>query len=219
MIPTEDEEQEALFEWVSYMEHQVPESLKRTEQWKDIANTNGLYMVSNTGRVVRLPYTSTRIDGVVYNRPKREIAQTKDKKGYLTVGLMMDDGNRKSFKVHRLVMIAFSKQPNDKPQINHIDSDKTNNCLWNLEWVDQHENMEHSVISGTKWTKPVKCINDGIIFKSMRSAERYYGIGHKEISKCCHGAMETIKRLSFKFVTKEEARHGVYRTPRTTIAV
>lgn len=201
MIPTEEQEQEALFEWVA------------------VAGTNGRYFISNTGIVKRAGIRIERKDGVFTYYPEREMARSKDRKGYLSVTLIMSNGKRKSYKVHRLVMSAFATNNSNKPQINHIDSDKTNNKLENLEWVDQHENMEHSVVSGTKWTKPVRCTNDGNIFKSMRSAARYYDIGHKEISKCCHGLMRKIKGLSFEFISKKEAENGIYRRPRASCVV
>ena len=167
---------------------------------------------------MRVPYTCMRIDGRKYKFPAKMIAKTKDRKGYLNVSLLLESGKRKSFKVHRLVANAFIKNPKNKPQVNHKDSDKTNNHVSNLEWVNQQENMEHSVMAGTKWTKPVRCVNDGLIFRSMRSAARYYGVGHKEISKCCNGVLAATKGKKFEFVSKEDAVDGIYRTTRANNA-
>ncbi len=221
MTPTENAEQAALFQWAELASGAHPELrlLQNEEEWRFIKNTNWLYIVSNFGRVVRLPYSSTRVDGVRYNWDRKEIAQTKDARGYLCVGLSMSDGRRKTYKVHRLVMEAFTENPHNKPQINHIDSDKTNNRLENLEWVDQYENMEHSVIALTKWTKPVRCINNGEVFKSMRSAARNFGIGHKEISMCCRRILKSTGGLSFEFASKEDAINGTYRATRAASVV
>lgn len=189
---------------------------KRAAQWKAIPHTSDLYFVSTDGRVIRESYSKRGKDGRRLHFPAKEITQTKDKKGYLSVSIMTESGKRKTLKVHRLVLSAFSVNKHNKPQVNHIDSDKTNNRLENLEWATQEENMEHSVISGTKWTKPVRCLTDGNVFKSMRSAARYYGIGHKEISQCCYGKIQSTQGLEFEFTTKEEAKNGIYRNTGTT---
>lgn len=62
-------------------------------------------------------------------------------------------GKMKSFKVHRLVALAFIRNPNNKPCVNHRDSNKTNNHYRNLEWCTNHENILHSVTSGTRASK------------------------------------------------------------------
>ena len=63
-------------------------------------------------------------------------------KGYLRVNLFLGD-KRYHRKVHRLVAEAFLKNPFEKPQVNYIDGNKQNNCMWNLEWVTDEENKEH----------------------------------------------------------------------------
>ena len=95
------------------------------EEWKDIANFEGLYQVSNSGRVKSLPKVgSGGHNGII-------LSQSKD--GYLLVYLY---ANRKKVacKVHRLVAKAFIPNPNNFPQVNHKDEIKDNNCFTNLEW-------------------------------------------------------------------------------------
>lgn len=210
--PTEQQIQAALFAWA---DAKRKDETIMTEQWANIEEAPDRFEVSSTGIVRRKSHTKNYPCGRVTTFKPKTVAQTRDKKGYLSVSFDVDDGTRKSLKVHRLVAAAFIPNPNNKPQINHIDSNKTNNEVSNLEWVDGFENMRHSVMSGTKWTKPVRCVNDGMIHKSMRSAARYYGIGHKEISLCCRGIIKETCGQSFQSIGKKEALRGIYRDPNT----
>jgi hypothetical protein len=86
-------------------------------------------------------------EGKVYNS-KRNIflSPSKNEGGYLTLGLS-DGKKRLSFIVHRLVAILFLENPNSLPEVNHIDFDKTNNNVENLEWITRSDNMKHNFIS------------------------------------------------------------------------
>lgn len=75
---------------------------------------------------------------------KRCIKPQKDHKGYYYVEI-----GRKKYKVHRLVAKYFLPNPNNLPQVNHIDCDKSNNNVTNLEWVTNRENYEHALKMGT----------------------------------------------------------------------
>lgn len=111
------------------------------EIWKDIPGYEGRYKVSNIGRVKRL-----FLHGEPCPRLLQIMAGTYCK-GYLTVGL--NDGEKtRSFGIHRLVALAFIPNPENKPQPNHIDHNKSNNHVSNLEWVTGSRNIEHS------WTNP-----------------------------------------------------------------
>ena len=85
-------------------------------------------------------------DGHIYSEHlKRNISEYFDKDGYKKVRLSNGDGSRKVFSVHRLILETFEPNPNsDILQVNHIDGDKTNNCLSNLEWVTCKENINHA---------------------------------------------------------------------------
>lgn len=100
------------------------------EVWKDIKGYEGKYQVSNLGRIKSLSYRNTGIS---------KILVPKINKGYYEIGLYLN-GIRKMFFVHRLVALTFIPNPNNLPQINHIDEDKTNNCVDNLEWCTQAYN-------------------------------------------------------------------------------
>lgn len=91
------------------------------------------YAVSTWGNVMAL-------DG------EYQLCPEETKKGYLRVDLYDSDGIRKHFKVHRLVAEAFIPNPDGKPQVNHIDGNKKNNSVTNLEWVTDFENKQKRYI-------------------------------------------------------------------------
>lgn len=94
-------------------------------------------------------------DGRVWSeRSNKFLSQTKDKDGYMKVALCSTDLPPKKvhrYSVHRLIMENFCPVPNmEQLQVNHIDGDKTNNCLHNLEWVTCEENIHHAIENGLR---------------------------------------------------------------------
>jgi hypothetical protein len=111
------------------------------EIWKDIIGIEN-YQVSNEGRVKRLKHrkkigTSSIPSYKTYN--ERLLNPSPNKHGYINVWIL-----DKSHYVHTLVAKAFIPNPENKPEINHKDLDKSNNHVSNLEWVTRSENMRHS---------------------------------------------------------------------------
>lgn len=103
-------------------------NLKNMEIWRDIKDYEGLYQVSNLGRVKSLKYGKEKI-----------LKGYKYRGGYLRVDLYKER-KVKHFPIHRLVASAFINNPNNLPQVNHKDEDKTNNCAENLEYCDSSYN-------------------------------------------------------------------------------
>lgn len=99
------------------------------EIWKDVVHYEGLYEVSNTGKVRN-------------KKSGRIMAQIKTNRGYLRVHLSKF-GNLKNELVHRLVAMAFIENPNNYPQVNHKDENKANNNVDNLEWCSRQYNMSY----------------------------------------------------------------------------
>lgn len=102
--------------------------------WKDIEGYEGLYQVSNTGRVRSLNYKRTGKTKV--------LKQGTDKDDYKKV-VLCKDGKNKVYLVHRLVALAFIPNPNNYPMINHKDENRINNAVWNLEWCTQQYNCNY----------------------------------------------------------------------------
>lgn len=110
-----------------------PKDIK--EIWLDVVGYEGLYMVSNTGKV-----KSIRTGKVL----KPDVCGANENNLYETVAFSIK-GNRVRFKSHKLVAIAFIPNPSDRKYVNHKDRNKLNNTVSNLEWVHQRENVTHSM--------------------------------------------------------------------------
>jgi hypothetical protein len=114
------------------------------EIWKDIDNYEGLYQISNFGRVKSLAkYWRSGKDSVTLRFHKEKILCQQNHSGYLEVKLC---NNRSKYyaKVHRLVCQAFLSNPENKPEVNHKDGNPSNNYLSNLEWCTHNENVQHA---------------------------------------------------------------------------
>ena len=111
------------------------------EKWGKIKDTDGKYEVSSTGKVRSLNYLG--------HGKAQELTPAKDHKGYHRVSLWRNR-ERKSYRVHRLVAEAFIPNPEDRPEVNHINGNKTDNRVENLEWVTAHQNTKHAYAAGLK---------------------------------------------------------------------
>lgn len=118
------------------------------EIWKDIDGYEGYYQISNFGRVKSLARFVFNKDGSLQRFKKETIKSPKlDKDGYLKVTLSVN-GNNKTFPIHRLVANAFLQNGNSELEVNHIDLNRKNNRIDNLEWVTHVDNVRHSVSQG-----------------------------------------------------------------------
>ena len=122
--------------------------------------------------------------------------------GYKMVGIVIN-GRQQNKTVHRLVAQAFVPNPENKPMVNHIDGDKTNNRVDNLEWCDNRENQMHSFYKMKTYgrTKPILCIETGKVYESAQQASRETGICSNNISSAGRGTIKSAggfhwKRLS-----------------------
>lgn len=123
------------------------------ESWKDIEGYEGLYQVSNIGRVKRV-------------NTDRILKENKSTCGYLQVGLCKD-GVRNAKIIHRLVAQAFIPNPENKPDVAHIDEDKTNNRVDNLVWATRKETINY----GTRNERVSKTMGIPIIATNIKTAE------------------------------------------------
>ena len=119
------------------------------EIWKPIKNYENIYEVSNLGRIKSLSRTIKRKDGKPLKIKEQILKGSKDTKGYIQVELKKD-GKRYIKTIHRLVAETFIENKNNKEQVNHIDGNKENNCVYNLEWVTCQENIQHAWLNNLK---------------------------------------------------------------------
>lgn len=141
------------------------------------------------------PHYMASDDGRIFSTyQNRELTQCRNQKGYMTVHVKEGNQYPKRY-VHRLVAFAFLGLPeNETLQINHIDENKSNNAVNNLEWVTPHENLTH----GTRIKrfaksrgKPVKNIDTGVSYYCAAEACRQTGIHRGLIGRVCKGKSKT----------------------------
>lgn len=171
------------------------------EIWKDIENYEGLYQVSNLGRIKSFPRNGTI-------KQERILKQTIDNNGYLIVGLHKNN-KAKKVCVHWLVANAFIPKKETDEVINHIDGNKLNNTLNNLERCTQSHNVKESIRLGLQIPhneKPVMQydLQENFVkeWKSACEAERQLKISQANISACCRGVRKTTGKFIWRF--KEE---------------
>lgn len=172
------------------------------EIWKDVPGYNGDYKVSNFGRVKS--YKNNK-----WGRTKHPflMSQIEDAHGYWTVSLCKDSKHKRK-RVHRLVALAFIPNPENKPEVNHIDGNVKNASLDNLEWATGKENVRHSIDvlgkrPGAYLAKAIRCIETGEEFESSAAAGRAYGMHRNNASKAARGKLQTAKNLHWEFVDKQ----------------
>jgi hypothetical protein len=121
-----------------------PICMKEEEIWKDIVKYEGYYQASNLGRIKSVKrYVHRGFMNDLKTVPEKIRQASLDKHGYLTIRLHIN-GTRKNYFIHRLIAETFLENIEKKPQVNHIDGDRKNCHLSNLEWVTQSENIKHS---------------------------------------------------------------------------
>lgn len=175
------------------------------ELWKDIKGYEGIYQVSNLGRVKRV--TTDRV-----------LKGCKNTKGYLKVDLYKN-GSQSNKRIHRLVAQAFIPNPDNTSQVNHIDENKTNNAISNLEWVTSKENINH----GTRNERAGKAISksnsipiiatniktgESTEFYGARECARQLGLQHPSITAALKGRLTQTGGYTFKYMNEGDNKHG-----------
>ncbi|MCI0374689.1 NUMOD4 domain-containing protein [Lacticaseibacillus paracasei] len=172
--------------------------MNSTEVWKDVEGFEGLYQVSNMGRVRSLD----RKDEIGRTVNERVLAGWYDNHGYRVVTLHRD-GNTKKWRVHRLVAIAFLDNPDNLPEINHKDEDKANNVVSNLEWCSSEYNANYGTRNermAKAKERPIYVVSGSghrYFFNSTKKASELLGLNQSNVSKCLRGKVKHHHGFSF----------------------
>lgn len=164
------------------------------EEFLPIKGYEGLYEISSFGRVKNVNRNS-------FLKPKLTEC------GYYKVNLskpcLSGKGHiLKTYAIHRLVASAFIPNPDNKKQVNHKNENKTDNHVWNLEWVTAKENVNHGTRNlrmGSKKSVPVICIETGIVFKSVNAAAMFAKVTQPTLSSCLIGKCKTAGGYHWKY--------------------
>ena len=187
------------------------EKVTLTEEWRDVAGFEGLYQVSNFGRVRSLKFGKEKL-----------LKPVKNKDGYLQVTLYRA-GEREQPLVHRLVANAFISNPLNLSDVNHKDENKKNNFVYiddfgkvdetksNLEWMTRKQNINFGTrnqrvaeaMTNGKLSKAVLQFTKDLVFirewSSTHEVERQLGFSNGNISSCCNGRYKTAYGFIWRY--------------------
>ena len=185
------------------------------EIWKPISGYEGVYEVSNLGRVRSCDRFVVCNDGRKYKRKGKVLHQSYDANKYYKVALCKN-GKQKNFSVHRLVAQAFLPNPENKEQVNHKDETRTNNRVENLEWATTSENINYGTrnervakaVSKTKSKPVLQFTREGKFiaeFYGASEANRNTGICVSSIHRVARGVKRYKTAGGYIWKYKEEA--------------
>lgn len=203
-----------------FSKHSKKQNIERNimqEEWRDVVGCEGCYEVSNLGRVRGVARTLK--DGRCWK--PRVMKLIKHPAGYLQIRLSSANGIKNTYKVHRLVAMAFIPNPNNLPQIDHIDGNRANNTAENLRWCTAGENSNNPITRSrmscsahiskigkfgklNNATKPVVCIETGILYWGTHEVNRKLGIDGSHVTSVCKGKQKTCGGYHWRYATIEE---------------
>jgi hypothetical protein len=173
--------------------------MEKEEIWKDVVEWEGKYQVSNLGRVRK--------------NTGRILTASATRWGYFVVGLKVKTDKSRVFRIHRLVALAFIPNPEMKATVNHIDGNKLNNCVTNLEWATQRENVQHAQVLGLRYNsrnipRPYyrksieqfdKSGNLVAVHESIAAAAASVGTARANISQAARGTTKTCQQYIWRY--------------------
>ena len=155
---------------------------------KDIKGYEGLYAITE--------------DGQVWSYRRNKYLKQQQARNYLSIELHKDN-NRKNYFIHRLVAETYIPNPHNLPEVNHIDENKYNNCVDNLEWVSHKDNMNHGTQkerASTKCKKRIRCIETDTVYNSTKEAAEVLDIKAPNITACLKGRQKTSGKYHWEYV-------------------
>jgi hypothetical protein len=189
---------------------EIKDSGNRRELWKSVKGYEGLYEVSNLGRV-----RSKRVNTRITDKTDRVMKQKVDNHGYYRVNLHKN-GKMKAYLVSRMVAEAFIFNPGNLPQVGHANDDKTDNTIDNLYWTDSKENNNHN----GKMEKFQKAHNDKIMLIAEKLSIKVVGTNINTGKKLFFNSMQETKNYGFDpakvsmCVNGKRMSHGGYKWER-----
>lgn len=172
------------------------------EVWKDIPGYEGLYQASNQGRIKSLPKRKGKGNG--YIKEEEILKASVEAHGYERV-VLGKDGKKKKYQVHRLIAATFIPNEENKQQVNHINGNKADNRVENLEWCTDSENMQHAFQNGLiniPTRSVIQLDLQGTLIKewdSITEAEAATGVRRGNIWSCCVGKRKTANGYKWKY--------------------
>lgn len=180
------------------------------EEWREIPGYDGRYQISNLGRIRSLPYVNYQLSshsGVMMKKhiSGKIMAPTNNGNGYLIIALRYKGSKKKNHYVHRLVAEAFIPNPDGFTEVNHIDYDKGNNIVTNLEWVSREQNIAWSKENMQKPTPNAKKTNIGMRYISIRNGRYRVSIHIKRLGYQFDKCFDTLEEA---ITAKEQFIYG-----------
>lgn len=163
------------------------------EKWKEVKGYEGLYLISNFGKIVSLPrevHTRRKFKNIIVHRKSRSLKTClRGNNGLMYEAITLTkNGISKRYSVHRLVAEAFIPNPDCLPEVNHKDENPLNNCVDNLEWCTRQYNIEYSKAKKALQIKKGKVVGE---YSSITNASKETGIKRTNINNALTGWTKT----------------------------
>lgn len=174
------------------------------EYWMPVKNYEGLYEVSNFGNIKRLGNNKTKKEIIMKHVICEQKRKNKTYKSHKVI--LTKNKKRKTCMVHRLVWSAFNGDIPERYEIDHIDNNPENNCLFNLQLLTRMENEHKKYIDNSNYCafntpkKPIICIETGIKFESIRECSRQMKLYSQSICNHLKGKLKKTGGYHFKFL-------------------